>query len=379
MGRLTEAAAQFHRGQERYFRLARQEVADRNLQLCKALSLLTAGLLVLFLLVSPFLIQGWRPTANHLMLLPATLLVCGAAELYARWGRPTSRGVTLLCLLFEGVLFILIIRIDVLTTPSAPGTFMPLLCVVLPSLFVFPLTLSYAVVAVFEVLYILAVLNYKDVFVGQYDIFDSIVGIAFSLALSFVIARLRARDHEARLRYQQLSMQDFLTEILNKQSFAEAAHQYLLAGGPEIRCGLLILDVDDFKQVNDSQGHYGGDRVLQAIGKFLPELFRSTDLIGRFGGDEFIVLMKGPVTLAALEEKCHQIQLHLRQTGTGAPPVTCSIGGVSAEGRGIGFEQLFRQADAALYRAKRAGKDRYCVESMGTPDTGAPTRHATAG
>ena len=103
--------------------------------------------------------------------------------------------------------------------------------------------------------------------------------------------------------------------------------------------------------------------LLRSIGKLLSELFRSTDLIGRFGGDEFIILMKGPASLSALDEKCRQIQTRLLQSQESDPLITCSIGGVSAEGQQVSFEQLFRQADAALYQAKAAGKNRYCLET----------------
>lgn len=368
MTRLSVSICRFREEQRQYFRLARQEVAERNLSLVRSLSLLTAALLLIFLLLSPFLIEGWRPTANHLLLLPASLSVCGIAVLYARRGTPTSRGATLLCLLFEAVLFTLIILIDVLTTPSAPGTFMPLLCVVLPSMFICPLALSYSIVVLFEAVYILSVLLYKDPFIAQYDIFDSIVGIAFSLSLSLVIAQLRARDHAARRRFQQLSRQDFLTDILNKQSFEDAARRYLHSCGQEVYCGLLILDVDNFKQVNDRNGHYGGDRLLRSIGKFLTETFRASDLIGRFGGDEFIVLVKGPVTRAILEDKCRQIQRKMSLSQEPGQAVTCSIGGVAAEGGPQDFDLLFRQADAALYRVKRSGKDRYCLETAQQPE-----------
>ena len=368
MDKLFSAVRQFQAGQTQYFQLARQEVAERNLRLLRFLSLLTAGLLIFFILVSSLIIRGWRPTVNHTAFLPVLLLICGAAQLYARRGVPASRVVTALCLLFEAVLFIFIIRIDVLTTPSAPGTFMPLLCLVLPSLFIFPLGLSYSVVVLFEVLYVMASLRFKDPFFAQYDIFASVAGIAFSLALSFVIARLRVRDHEARLRYQQLSTRDFLTDILNKQSFQEAALRYLLSCGPEPRCALLILDVDDFKQVNDNQGHYGGDCLLRAIGKSLTEIFRSSDLVGRFGGDEFVVLVKGPITLPSLEEKCRQIQRRLYLSQEIVPSITCNVGGVVLNGPGADFEALFRQADAALYQAKRAGKNRCCLELFRQPE-----------
>lgn len=200
---MEKAAAlirQFHEDQQQYFQLGREQIARRNLQLIRGLSLLTALPLIGFLTISPRIISGWRPTIHRWALLPASLLIYGAAQLYTLRRKPTSRGVMLLCLLFQAVLFVLIILIDVMTAPDAPGSFMPLLCVVLPSLFIVPLHVSYLVMAVFEPTCVLAVLSLKDPFIGQYDIFDSIVGIAFSLSLAVVIARLRARDYHTRLR-----------------------------------------------------------------------------------------------------------------------------------------------------------------------------------
>ena len=93
-------------------------------------------------------------------------------------------------------------------------------------------------------------------------------------------------------------------------------------------------------------------------------MFRTSDLIGRFGGDEFIVLVKGAISQAALEDKCVQIQQKLRQLriADSCENVTCSIGCATLLESSETFEHLFRRADDALYRAKQLGKNRYQID-----------------
>ena len=119
-----------------------------------------------------------------------------------------------------------------------------------------------------------------------------------------------------------------------------------------------MIDLDDFKTVNDTKGHYTGDVVLQIIGSILRQVFRRSDVIGRFGGDEFLVLLKGTASRPLLERKCQLIQSTLRsrtlqQVQT---QVSCSIGVALLQSQSTTFDQLFRQADLALYTAKKSGK-----------------------
>lgn len=133
---------------------------------------------------------------------------------------------------------------------------------------------------------------------------------------------------------------------------------------PSSHCALLLLDLDDFKLVNDSLGHYAGDQLLRQIGEFLQHAFRSTDFIGRFGGDEFIVLMKGPISTAIVEKKASLILQMLRSIQMSGLPkeITCSIGCVVSED-GDTYDELFIKADKALYTAKKNGKNGYHLYS----------------
>ena len=254
--------------------------------------------------------------------------------------------------------------IDALSDTTAPGTFFPMLCIALPVAFILPMRLSFAPVILAECAYVAVVLNAKPIEIAQYDVFSSLVGISFSLALWQMIARMRIRDYELRMRYRQLSTKDTLSGILNKMAFEVAANRYLRASDRPAGGALIIMDLDNFKGINDRLGHYTGDRLLRSIGEFLPSVFRASDLIGRFGGDEFIVLVKGAISQTALEDKCVQIQQKLRQLriADGCEGVTCSIGCANIREPSETFEHLFRRADAALYRAKQLGKDQYQID-----------------
>ena len=136
---------------------------------------------------------------------------------------------------------------------------------------------------------------------------------------------------------------------------------YFRAHNPHTACVLMVLVIDDFKSVNDQLGHYTGDILLRAIGELLTEIFRSSDTVGRFGRDEFIVLMKETADRRVLETKCELLRERLQRavSAEGCFRVTCSVGCVIVDGQEADYDSLFRQADDALYQAKAAGKNCY--------------------
>ena len=354
-----------------YFQNAAQEVAEKNLRLLKTVSIITSILLVLLMLITPLVIPGWVPTIQHILFLPVTLLMMVLLHRFQKhnWSNPSH--VTGLCLAFEAVLFSFIMAIDILQGPDIPASFMPMLCVSMPTLLILPFGIHYSMIGFFEIIYIVATLTCKSSFIAQYDIFNSIVGIAFSFSLAQIMMSLRIQDYETRCQYQQLSLQDALSGLLNKSACQEAASRYLNMTAPETTCALLILDLDNFKRINDELGHYTGDNILQSIGTTLANTFRSTDIVGRFGGDEFLILMKDTADYTALEQKCQLLHQKLQSLTETEVPVstTCSIGGVLLNRQQADFNSLFRQADEALYQAKADGKNGYVLRYYQTNKT----------
>lgn len=125
-----------------------------------------------------------------------------------------------------------------------------------------------------------------------------------------------------------------------------------------------IIDMDDFKAVNDTCGHIRGDEVLCAIAAQLRSIFRKTDIIARLAGDEFVVFMKNAGTSARIADKAREICTRIQNIELGSstlPPPRASIGIAIAPDAGTSFEALYAKADEAHYVAKRGGKNRYSI------------------
>lgn len=167
--------------------------------------------------------------------------------------------------------------------------------------------------------------------------------------------------HDQKTRTELLrkkSEQDPLTHLYNKQALHHNIGEYL--AGDAAACGaLLMIDLDNFKQVNDQYGHQCGDRVLADFARELQRIFHSGDLLGRIGGDEFLILMKETPAPAIVQEKAARILTCLGSVRYGRP-LTCSIGIALFPSDGREFDLLFSRADQAMYAAKRQGKNAFC-------------------
>lgn len=166
------------------------------------------------------------------------------------------------------------------------------------------------------------------------------------------------------LKMKKRAEQDMLTKLLNKASTQQAVTDYLEEREPNALAALLLLDLDNFKLVNDTYGHMYGDAILTQVGSNLRNLFRSRDVVGRVGGDEFMVLLKDLPNEEILHERCSLLINSFRQQlGKLMPelPISVSIGGALAPQHGTSWAELFRHADDALYNAKHKGKGQYKI------------------
>jgi diguanylate cyclase (GGDEF)-like protein len=158
------------------------------------------------------------------------------------------------------------------------------------------------------------------------------------------------------------SSRDSLTGILNRKGFFAALKPVShLSQRNDRTVAVMVIDVDDFKQVNDLFGHPAGDEALRKVAAAMRSSVRASDLVARYGGDEFVVFLS-VVTPGAAKSIAEDIrkQVEVLSGGDGVA-ITVSIG--LAEGRlplsvDVGIEQLIQRADASMYRAKRGGKNR---------------------
>ncbi|MDB6090006.1 MAG: diguanylate cyclase, partial [Gammaproteobacteria bacterium] len=197
-------------------------------------------------------------------------------------------------------------------------------------------------------------------------------GLPLSIVAAAILVALGVAD---RLRQQRLALSDAerraqtdpLTGVLNRRSLIERLDAACLrARARGLPIALLFIDLDHFKQINDSFGHPAGDACLHAIiGPIQTEL-RQSDVIGRYGGEEFVVILSSADMAAAhpIAERIRNRVADVRVEGFGAPiRLTCSIGVATSDTLGVWGEHLIAQADAAVYAAKRSGRNRVQLAS----------------
>jgi len=172
--------------------------------------------------------------------------------------------------------------------------------------------------------------------------------------------RLRRQHFELQSekdKYQKLSTIDGLTKVLNRHGIEQFIASRQVDNLPT---SVIVIDLDHFKKINDHRGHYAGDRVLQTVGDILRAHSRNTDGLGRWGGEEFILVCPG-ATLSKASDLAEKLRHRIMQTNfIPEDPVTVTASfGVATSPAGGSFEEAFQQADQALYLAKSRGRN--CV------------------
>lgn len=204
------------------------------------------------------------------------------------------------------------------------------------------------------------------VFITHYELLLGLAFLAGVGALQLTMQRLNARD---RRRLMQKAEEDPLTGLLNKESTARSITDWL----NEERCKgfqvLLMVDLDHFKEINDTYGHATGDLALKKAAQVLRGVFRETDIVGRVGGDEFMVFLKNVGNpevvqrlMSTLNSRIHAVTVDDLPEET----LSCSIGAAFYPRHGKDFTLLYENADRALYEAKRAGRNGYAVFESGS-------------
>lgn len=167
-------------------------------------------------------------------------------------------------------------------------------------------------------------------------------------------------------RLKQESIRDGLTNLFNRRFMEIALERELrLAARRKSELSLLMLDIDHFKRFNDTHGHEAGDRVLRGVAEILCASVRTEDIVCRYGGEEFLVILPG----MGAETSFHRAEdirtrvstMRLDFQGEGLKDITISIGISTYPQTGQRVEEIVRAADEALYHAKESGRNRVVI------------------
>lgn len=183
--------------------------------------------------------------------------------------------------------------------------------------------------------------------------------VIFVFGMLGIIVGIRIKYMKNNKKLQKEADMDMLTGLYNKMATERIIKQYLM-DNPNAGGILFILDIDDFKGINDSQGHLVGDAVLKSIGHYMNEKCGNYNVVGRVGGDEFVIFAKDIKTNQVLSEEIMKINDIFKDYPKGGgivELVTLSIGAAVYPKDADNFEDLYKAADRALYEAKKNGKN----------------------
>ena len=201
---------------------------------------------------------------------------------------------------------------------------------------------------------------------GTVSIGNALIGFLIPAIITPVIVhsftRLVARLDQAESQMRLLATEDPLTKTYNRRHFSDLAERAWAHAARHAKpLSLLMLDADRFKAINDTYGHAAGDSVLVKLAEVCRENLRASDVVGRYGGEEFVILLS-ETDLDEARETAERLrrQLELTQVdiAQGTITFTVSIGVATKTRASLSVEQLLEQADEALLRAKREGRNR---------------------
>lgn len=196
--------------------------------------------------------------------------------------------------------------------------------------------------------------NAKDMFIKM-----AVIVIIFLGALVVMTIVSRIHSNEKKKDLEDKADTDLLTDLNNKLATERKIKEYI-AGHPNEQALIFVLDIDNFKKINDTMGHAFGDEVLRTLGQQIRGEFRVSDIIGRTGGDEFMIFLKNIKDDTILRQEAKRVAQFFSNFQAGEYvkySVNASIGAAVYPRDAKDFEGLYKAADKALYKAKERGKN----------------------
>ncbi|MDD3220800.1 MAG: diguanylate cyclase [Clostridia bacterium] len=295
-------------------------------------------------------------------------VVCGVlAIIVILWLPGHLRWTRFFYLIFEIIIFAVAIAAGTIFSPEDLAVQFFVLLVVLPLLYIERPINSIIVALAASIAFCFATYGVKNgvSYLTQIDLLNAGCCMVICAAFIYYVRNMHLNNIQATMILQERSEMDGLTGVLNKVSTEKACQNYMTLSGEQQNCTLIILDIDEFKKVNDTLGHKQGDKLLKQIGYILKGIFREGDIVGRIGGDEFMILMKNVTDTKIAEAKAERIlrEISIIFADYSTEKFGASMGIANNNMEGLTFPEMYSKADYALYQAKNQGKGRYIIYS----------------
>lgn len=340
-----------------YFNKCADDIDRTNMYMLRRTCMWTAIVYVGMLVFAMTIVPRFRMGAGHFLFIPL-IIAYFFVNLYTRTHElfPTSV-CNFACLFYYFNIGISLILMELSAEAFQPSRWFPLFLITFPILFIDRQYRYVAEETVMLFIYYVVTFFFKEPSYFYRDVYTVLAAYVISLIVSKVVLGTRAKQGLSMVELRRFSKMDKLTQVYNKGAFLSEMQEYLTRRREGAPCTMCIIDVDNFKLVNDSLGHEGGDLLLEQIGQLLIANFRPSDIVGRFGGDEFVVFMPNMRDPNLVDLRCRTLQMLLSDYYIGnTEPFTLSIGTIVDEGN-HSQEELFGIADDALYESKMKGKN----------------------
>ncbi len=342
----------------KYFRECLPTINDNNLYMLRKLCMYISMVYVIMIVIGKVVLDDFSFTIPDALVIPL-IMVYFNINLYTMKHRgEISTGKTAaICCTFYFILGVILAIIDVYKAPAGQAIWLPIAVMALPMIFIDRIyKYAFEEAVVLSILLVLSFIHKPyDAFLR--DVYISLSVYVISIFSARIILEMRARETLAVAEVTRLSALDKLTHVYNKNALTDRIDNYLERKSDGEYCAMCIIDLDDFKLVNDNLGHNAGDLLLEKMGQLLIENFRAYDIVGRYGGDEFVVVMPRMEDVGILESRCKALQMFISDLDVGGGhSITASVGAVICSGN-VKREEIFAMADDALYKSKIQGKN----------------------
>lgn len=364
---------------ERYFGAGMEEIAARNRYMFRHM----ARLYLVCLAVHLLLVCLTQDIAGLTWPVAAATAV-HAVFMMTIWKKMDAVSPRILedIIVFFGIEILMLTGwVGIVVFREMPAFLFPLMIVMMSQIYTLRPRVTISLVGVSAGAFIIAsgIAKTPEIFI--LDTMTCIIAAAISMISYFAALQYKTDMFDLEQNLRHMCSVDGMTGVLNKTTFEYYVSDFLKKRSGNGAFALAVVDLDHFKTINDSYGHKTGDDSLLAVSSILKDTFSAEDshCVGRFGGDEFVIMLKDAVSVKETEKVFGELIEKISSYGDFAVQVTCSIGVAVSDRADVTFSQLFLAADRALYAAKEQGGNSFSVTEIDRNIGAAPLMLVTDG
>ena len=347
-----------------YFEVCMEAINEGNLYMLRRACMYISIIYLVMIVIALIFVPDFKVHWVHVMMLPLMVIQYRVNVYILKHGPISTDATGVVCCTFYFWLAMVFILIDTVVYSDKQAYFVPMLILVFPVLYIDRMYKYGWEEFVAVVTFAAFSFKFKDFLLFRRDVYMILGAYSVSMVLGHLILEMRSREALAMKELKGESALDKLTHVFNKGALLQKIDNYFIQKPEEDFCAMMIMDLDDFKYVNDNLGHNTGDILLENVGRLLLDSFRAYDITGRYGGDEFVVLMPQMSDAGILQTRCKALQKLLGDINLGnSGKFTMSIGAIICNNMKDSNE-IFMMADDALYKSKIGGKNNCTIWSV---------------